>query len=204
MAPIFRVKLNWTGFPGAPGLSVFHFRDFDTEAGAGISVAGAQAAVDRIDTFITAIRTYVPQGVMLRTEPEVEVIEEADGKLQDMFTTTPAAGQQGAMSTANGFAAPVGAVINWRTSGVRNGRRIRGRTFLVPLGSGSYQADGTLAAAAQAGITTAAQALIATAGSPDLGVYARPTGPGASDGNWVVATSTNVPDMAAVLRSRRD
>lgn len=204
MAPIFRVKLNWSGFPGAPGLSVFHFRDFDTEPGAGISEAGAQAAVDRIDSFITAIRTYIPQGVMLRTEAEVEVIEETDGKLQDMFTTVPAAAQAGAMSTASGFSAPSGAVINWRTSGVRNGRRIRGRTFLVPLGAGSYQSDGTLASAAQTGLAAAAQALIDTSGSPDLGVYARPSAPGATDGNWVVATSSNVPDLAAVLRSRRD
>lgn len=196
--------MNWTGFPGAPGLSVFHFRDFDTEPGAGLSEAGAQAATDRIDTFITAAIPYLPQGVFLRSDTEVEVIEETTGELQETFSVTPAAQKAGMMSVANGFAAPSGAVINWRTQGVRNGRRIRGRTFLVPLGAGSYQADGTLSAAAVSGLAAAATALIDTTGSPDLGVYARPTAPGATDGNWVVASSATVPDMAAVLRSRRD
>lgn len=204
MAPIYRVKMNWTGFPGAPGLSVFHFRDFDTEPGAGLSEAGAQAATARVDTFITAVVPYLPQGVMLRSDTEVEVIEETTGQLEDTYSVTPAAAKTGAMSTANGFSAPSGAVINWRTQGVRNGRRIRGRTFLVPLGSGSYQADGTLSTAAVAGLAAAANALVESSGSPDLGVYARPSGPGASDGNWVVASSATVPDMAAVLRSRRD
>lgn len=204
MAPIYRVKLAWTGFTGGPGYSIFHFRDFDTEPGAGLNVAGAQAAVDRVDTFIQAINNYIPNTVYMRSEPDVEVLEESNGQLQEIYQTSPLDQLRGAATTTIGYSAASGAVINWRTNGIRNGRRVRGRTFLVPLASSAYQGNGSLVDVALTAIRGAADALSATGGSPDLGVWARPSAPGANDGDWFVVAAANVPDMAAVLRSRRD
>lgn len=196
-----RVTTRWDGFTGAPGFTVMHFRDFDTEGA--VTQAQVQSAHGRVSTFFGAVRTGLPSTARLLVRPEVEIIEDSTGELLDVVAVTgtnvPIAG-----SSAVNMAGPAGAVINWRTNGIRNGRRIRGRTFLVPLTSAVYQPDGTLDNAFVTTLQNAANALVDRAGTPDLGVYARPSGPGATDGRWVVATSATVPDMVAVLRSRRD
>lgn len=204
MAPVYRVKVRWDGFSGAPGFSVFHMRDFAEGGGDGgdPTEAGAQAAADRIYGFFNAVRTQMPTSVDLSIEPEVELLEETTAELIDMFPVTSEATLSG--SSASSFAGPVGAVVNWRTSVVHRGRRIRGRTFLVPLSMPSFTTGGVLATATLGPLRTAAEALIAPGGSPDLGVLARPSAPGASDGRWAAVTAANVPTMAAVLRSRRD
>jgi len=201
MASIIRVKAKWSGFSGAPGYSVFHFRDFS--AGEPTN-ADATAATARLKTFFEAWKILVPTGASIQIESDVEVIEETTGQLTTVLAATPVAVVSGAASAAATFASAVGAVVTWRTPGIRNGRRIRGRTFLVPLSSTAFQNDGTLASSTVGTVGSAAAALIDSAGTPDLGVYARPTGPGATDGIWYAVTSYSIPDMGAVLRSRRD
>jgi hypothetical protein len=83
-----------------------------------------------------------------------------------------------------------------------NGRRLRGRTFLVPLGSTFYTTDGTPIETARTNIAAAAAVLIANTGGPPLGVWRRPSPSGV--GVLGVATTASVPDKAAVLKSRRD
>jgi hypothetical protein len=201
MAHVLRVKLRWTGFTGAPGYSVFHFGVWE---GPPPVLADAQNAVARIDTFITAIKPLLPPVVILQCDEDVEEIEDSNGLLQNVFGTVPGNAQAGTGSGTAGYSAAAGAVITWRTGGIRNGRRVRGRNFLVPLGSPAYFTDGTLTSATLTTIRNAADALMNPAGDPDLGVWARPTGPGATDGEWFVATSNSVPDMTAMLKSRRD
>lgn len=204
--------MRWSGFQGGPGLSVFHFRDFTDQVGSADQVAGAVA---KVDTFIDDIRFYIPATVTLRTEADVEEIEDTTGDLTTVYTGAPAAAKTGLASGGTNYAAAVGAVINWRTAGVRNGRRVRGKTFLVPLSSSAFGVDGTLADGAVTALNTAAAKMVNQAGNGDLGVYARPTpvkdaqgnpvpGQHNADGIWYAATSYNVPDMGAVLRSRRD
>ena len=201
MAQILRVKLRWSGFQGAPGYSIFHFKDFE----GGDDQAGfAQGAVDRVDDFITAISPLTPGIVTLQTESDVEVLEDSTGELITAVTTTPDAPKTNNSSGGGNFASAVGAVVTWRTGTVRNGRRVRGRTFLVPLKGSSFDTDGTLLAATVTSLNAAATAMVAPAATPDLGVYARPSGPAATDGAWAVATGFSVPDMGAILRSRRD
>lgn len=211
MATIMRVKLNWTGFIGAPGYTVFHFRDFalpDTD------VADAQDAVNKVDAFANGFRSYCPSVVTLKTAADVEIIEETNGALVDVLTTVPAAAMIGNQPAANTYAAAVGGVVTWRTAGIRNNRRIRGRSFLVPFGQAAFAADGTLAASTVSGLNTLATDLRTVVGSAILGVWARPTaikdangvptGAYNNDGILHQVTSHSVPDMGAVLRSRRD
>lgn len=204
MAPILRVKALWSGFNGAPGYSVFHFRDFTTGEDGFPVEADALSAAQRVTTFFDTFKGYLPRVVTVRVEPELELIEESNGQMIDIVSITSPAAVTGGALAATTYSAASGAVVNWRTQGVRNGRRVRGRTFVVPLASDAYESNGTLGTNALTQLRTAADALVNGAGSPDLGVWARPTAPGASDGNWFVANSAFVPDMAAVLRSRRD
>jgi hypothetical protein len=185
-----------------PGYSVFHFRDFS--AGGEPTAAQALVAVDKVRAFFDAIKVYLPAIVSVQVSGEVPVIEDTTNTMTDIFTPAAPAVVTGTASGAAAYSAPVGAVVTWRTGVVRNGRVIRGRTFLVPLSSSAFQSDGTLGATPHSVILAAAAALRDQAGDGDLGVYARPTAPGATDGEWAAATGHSVPDMGAVLRSRRD
>lgn len=200
MVQIMRVQGRWTGFSGGPGYTAFHFRDFT--AGGEATSAQAQAAVDRANVFFNAVRTDIPDEISIQVESEVEVLEDTTGTLVDVFNTVQAAPNQGLASSV--YSGPVGAVVNWSTQGIRAGRRIRGRTFLVPLEANSFTGSGGLSTTSQGRLAAAAAELADSTSTPDLGVWARPTGPGIADGQWSVVSGSRVPTLAAVLRSRRD
>lgn len=204
MALILRVKANWTGFAGAPGYTVLHFRDFGTGEGGGTEVDATQAqqATTKVRTWFNSMAAFFPDDVTITMDPVVDAIEDTTGVLQDSFGVTPGALVKGTSTTS--YAAPIGAVVNWRTSSIRNGRRIRGRSFLVPLISSAFDTTGRLSAASVNDLAAAAATLADSGTTPDLGVYARPSAPGAADGQWAVVTSSNVPALGAVLTSRRD
>lgn len=201
MAELLRIKARWGGFTGAPGYTVFHMRDF--EAGGGVA-GQAQAGVDKVRTFFDGIRMWLAYGVTVQVLGEVEIIEDTTGQMVNVVGVTQPAIVTSGASVVDRYAAAVGAVITWRTAGVRNGRRIKGRSFMVPLTGNAFENNGTLHADALGAINTAATTLRNGATSPDLGVYARPSGPAATDGVWHVVTSHSTPDFSAVLRSRRD
>lgn len=192
---ILRVKARWTGFSGAPGYTVLHFNNFSDPI-----PARAQAAVNATRAFFFGIQSLLPTSVTITVDSAVDVLEEATGQLTDLVSVTPVPTVTG-MNTSS-FSAPTGALIHWLTGGVRNGRRVRGKSFLVPLTVQIYQTDGTLNAGNMSTISTAAQALI-DAENVDLVVYGRPV-QGGSPGVAHLVTGQRVPDMAAVLRSRRD
>lgn len=204
MTQLLRVKARWSGFTGAPGYSVLHFRDFNSPGGyeGAAGTEAASGAVSRTRSFFGALSAMLPDSVSIEPEQEVDLIEDTTGELLDSFQSTNGGIVEG---TATGsYSAASGAVVNWRTGGIRNGRRIRGRTFLVPLASSVYNDTGVLIPSVQAAIAAAANQLAANTGTPDLFVYARPTGPGASDGMSSVVNGASVPSMGAILRSRRD
>lgn len=204
MTALLRVKARWTGFSGAPGFTVLHFRDFSGPDGAGAEPDNAQAAAagERVRAFFQTLNGLLPESVRIAVEPDVDVVEDSTGELIDSLNAGQIATVSGAVPGS--FSGPSGAVVNWRTGGIRNGRRIRGRSFIVPLSSSIYSNAGILTAGAQDALQTAANALAASSGTPDLMVYARPTSAGATDGQSSVVTSATVPSLIAVLRSRRD
>jgi hypothetical protein len=197
---MLKVKVRWSGFIGSPGWSNFYFNGPDDSF---TTAADADIAADRVEAFFTAIKLKFPSGVSFAVQPDVEVVSESTG---DLLNVHNAGARAPITSTATSaaYSGVSGACITWRTAGVRNGRRVRGRTFLVPLVNGIYQSDGTIDNTHVNDFVTQATTL-ALPGTSNLsmGVWARPTAPGASDGDWHAITSVTVPDMAAVLRSRR-
>lgn len=193
---LYRIKARWTGFTGSPGYSIFHF-----QIPVDPNPTDAQTHANDVRQFFFAMQAYYPTSVRIQVESTVEVINESDGKLEDMVTlATPLSPVQGADSGA--YSSAVGACVTWDTTGIRAGRRVRGRTFVVPLGTTAYATDGTLSTTFQNAITAAAAALID--GQAALSVFARPSGPGATDGSAYGVTGARVADKTAVLRSRRD
>jgi hypothetical protein len=203
MPEMIRVKVNWTGFVGGPGYTNLHF---EPTVDAPITQAIVDAAVAKTQTFITSLRMCLPTTVTIGIDPAVVEIDEVTGNLETYWTAAVAATQVGADPTV--YSAASGAVINWYTNEVRNGRRVRGRTFLVPLGGGQYDAQGTIAAAKITDFQNMANALSNDATAARLVVWKRPTeDPDLGtlpDGGAYNVTSYSVPDMAAILRSRRD
>lgn len=137
----------------------------------------------------------------------------ASGETFDVTTgTLNGTWSEGTVSTATGggsggSAGGVGACVGWSTDGIRRGRKVRGRTFIVPLAANVYDSDGTLLSTTLTALNGAVTTLLA-GGSSTLQVYARPTpAPGGigpdSPGQVARITSGLVKDHVSWLRSRR-
>ena len=190
---IQRVRVIMQNWPGAPGY---------------INLYETSAVVDHtpIRNFFNSLITFIPTGITFTVPGTGDIINEGTGDIVGAWTVAAPAV---VTATASGvYAGGAGAVVDWLTSGVVAGRRPMGRTFLVPLISTAMDAQGSLTASAITAIKTAADALIAAMG-PTFLVWSRPFagGPGgvpaARLGTVNPVVGSRVPDLAAVLRSRR-
>lgn len=191
---MIRITARWTGFPGGPGYSNFFF------AGGGGLISDVGQVADRVMSAFSEITTWLASGTRIELEPEAAIVDSDTGVVSD-FAQVDSDTAVVAGGNAN-YAGPTGAVVNWRTNDLRNGRRIRGRTFLVPLNSSSFEGNGTLLAAARDDLQDFADIMMSGPGGADFGVWSRPRN--GAGGVFATVTSASVPDMAAVLRSRRD
>lgn len=184
-----RVTARWTGIPGAPGYTGLNF------SGA-LDAVEALAAANLVREFFEDIKAFLPSDARI-TYDAVARIFDGSGQLENEVSFVAPTPTQGAGTGI--YSAPSGAVITWLTNVYRNGRRFRGRTYIVPLNGNAYQDDGSLSNLALSTITDAAIALssdvpqLAVFGGDDVRGYA--TAP---------VSAVMVPDKAAVLRSRRD
>lgn len=211
MSQIGRVKAEWSGFIGAPGYTNLFF---GLKGGTfAWSAAAAQEAVDSVKALLTYTANY-PTTVNIQVSPEVDVIDSDTGELVEFHTapTTPALIT--GTSTAS-VAGPAGACISWSTDGVHRGRKVRGRTFIVPLATTSYEPNGTIFPGFLTAIRTNASGYLTMARTlVEPNIWARPftepevvggpIPPTVVPGAAFRITSASVADKVAVLRSRRD
>ena len=184
-----RVTALWTGVAGLPGYTRLSFNG-------ALDEAAATACANRVRAFFDNIKGLLPPGVVISFS-EVAQVFNAGGQLTGEVAVVP---PPAVAATGTGaFAAPVGAVVQWITGVFINGRRVRGRTFLVPLASSAFAVDGTPGSTTLATIGGAANTL--QNGVPALVIAG---GIGEGGGYEVPVTGASVPDRAAVLRSRRD
>jgi hypothetical protein len=184
---IHRLRVTWNNFPGAPGYSNFYTRDADI-----------QSLATAVRAMFEANKGLFPSGMTWTYPSVMDAIDELTGTITGSDPITPPAGNA---STGSGvYAGSAGAVVNWLTDTFVNGRRVRGRTFLVPLAGAQFDTNGSLATSAVSTLQTSAAGLV-TAQSGKMCVWHRPTTFAAGSAPFV--TGSNVPDLAAVLRSRR-
>lgn len=195
---MFRVTARWSGFTGAPGYSNFYFSSGWNDGG--LLGDEAELLADRVISAFGVISDLLPTGTRISIDPEIPVIDSDTGVAQSFNSIQPPddvhAGIRGT------YAGPAGAVVTWRTNDLRNGRRIRGRTFLVPLGTAGFQDDGTLTSDTIEDLQEFATTLMGGSLDGDLGVWSRPVN--GSGGVFASVVGYTIPDMVAVLRSRRD
>jgi hypothetical protein len=199
MPEILHTKITWTGFPGAPGYTNFYFQN---GSASDYVQADANNAMAMTHDFTLNVAALAPTGLKLTCEPAVEIVQSDTGDLVGFFNTVPGAVASGSRTTT--YNSVSGACISWGTNGVRNARRVRGRTFLVPLAGSIYHTDGTINDGDLAQLQAIGNQMIAGNAVSDFGIWARPTGPDAADGLWFSAQTAGVKDKAAILRSRRD
>lgn len=199
-----RVKARWT-IPGAgTAFSVFHFGngpDGDP------SDAEASNAATATRTFFDAIKGVLPGVVKIDVLTDVEILDVATGNLMGVQTASAQAQVVGSLAQTVSWAAPSGVCITWNTAGLRTvtskPRRVRGRTFIVPVATNVFDSDGTLTTAALTTLNTAATGLRGNFSGQEFGVYGRP-GPGGSPaGVYHSVTGHRITDQVAILRSRR-
>lgn len=190
-----RYQVSWQNWPGAPGVTSF-FTD----------PASGNPDPAPLRTFFNALAGLLPSGLTITVPATGDLIEETTGQLAGTWTATPTPTVVTGTNT-NTYAGNAGAVVHWLSTDVVNGRRVRGRSFLVPLGSSVFDTAGSLSSGTLTTIQTAAAALLASATWHPV-VWARPyTDPAGIHpsrvGSKHPATSYRVPDLAISLRSRR-
>jgi hypothetical protein len=181
----------WTGFAGAPGYTRLKWASQ-------LATSEIAAAATEYKAFWNALAGQIPNNITITLDGLAQFID-TSGTLVGQETYTAPAPTVG--SNISAWAAPSGGVISWLTDTINNGRRVRGRSFIVPLAVNAYDDEGTLAPAAITAFNNAAAAL--GAATPNNVIFSQPGGVGTT-GVEAPVTAHSVADKVAILRSRRD
>lgn len=200
MGRIIRVKVNWTGFVGSPGYTNLHFEP--TVESDPITQTLVDAAVAKVQTWLTAMKVYLPPAVVTGIDPQVVELDEQTGAIEAFWSVVPSAASPGTNTNLN-FTSGAGMCITWGTGGVRKGRRVRGRTFVVPISHGSMESDGSLVNGHVTSWQGFANTLAGDSNGIRLVIYARTPGAIIPDGGAYDVTSVSIKDRPAFLTSRR-
>ncbi len=179
--------VQWTGFPGGPGYTNFYFT---TDVGGGAA----------LQTFFAAVAPMLPSTVKIQVPSSGPQLNPLTGEQTGVWTT--ASHPQIAGLAGGKYSAASGACVTWVTGVFVRGRRVRGRTFLVPLESGCYAPDGTIDDGTRT-IMNAAVATFVTATSPGHCIYVRNRKNHTDEGIACEVVSGNIRDRIAILTSRR-
>lgn len=195
MPIIMRYKLAWSLPSGGPGVTTLFAMPDTSEQ---VFADAARAFISDALQVATA-HDALPTGCSIQGEAIVDNLEVTDGTLTSAVPVTAPAVIAG--NATGSYSAPSGAVITWLTGLVHQGRRVRGRTFLVPIANQQLDTNGTLGSAFLTNLRTAAATYIAGAVNP--AIWARPD-PGTTNGAAFSVAAASVADKVAVLTSRRD
>jgi hypothetical protein len=193
---MYRYRYTWTGWLGQPGYTNFF---------ALTDATPQQLADDSHQFFLTALGgggaiTMLPENLKITGDAYVSELadDSGDEQVQLQVTIPPVVSGLG----VSAYAAPSGACVTWNTNKFLSGRRVRGRTFLVPLSGLAYEPNGTLSDVFLTNLRLAAVNYISSPTAPC--VWHRPTTKGGVDGAAFAIITSVVGDRSAVLRSRRD
>lgn len=191
---VIEYRVNWDGPIGGPGVTVFHGR---TVTG-GVDSIAAEELAGKAHEFFNALGALIPAGYVLEFPGEAVELNTTTGALEDVYTFDPP--DDVVCSGGGDWAAPVGMRVEWRTDAIVAGRRLRGRTFIVPITAAAFDATGSPDSTSIGLVSTAAAEFYDEdpIGNVDPGVWSR------THGILADITGHVVPDQATVLRSRRD
>jgi hypothetical protein len=156
----------WNTPGGGTGYSVFHTTDM-------VSSSNAQAAANAIRAWFNTLVGLFPDEVSITFDTEVLELD-VTGNLLAVYAVTPPAQVTGTQSTTYNRAA--GIRVDWGTGVILSGRRLTGRTYLVPVSSGAFDANGLVTSATVSAIQAANSTLLTSLDLVgNLGVWSRTT-----------------------------
>lgn len=197
------VRTEWSGTSGGPGLTQFALLG---AAGGEWNPGGEQAAVNAVRAFWFALAGILPDELRLTVNPVVDSYNRETGDLIASNTagTVPAVV---AGTSTTGYAGGAGLKITWNTGQIRNGRRVRGSTFIVPVTLGAFTNIGTVTPGTITTVNAAAANLVTALGQGgvSLGVWSRPRDtPNVRVGFATQVVNGSCSSKSAILRGRRD
>jgi hypothetical protein len=195
------------GWSGGPGVNTFYFVG-ETE-----DQTAALIALARVHTLFESLIGIYPRGVSHTLTPEVDQVDSFTGNVTDVFPGEVSTVIQSTVSATEMAPTAIAALGTFKTNTFTAGKRMKGRAFFSPLGSGSLDALGTLNDGTRTGIANALTAMIDSGSTTvDWVVWQRPRKANsgtagnlpARAGKTAVVVSASCNDKLAVLRSRRD
>lgn len=202
--PVGIVRTGWQGTSGGPGLTQLAFGG-TLEGGTNWDATGAQAVVNAVRTFWSANQANIPDNIVLTVSPIVDIYDTVGGSLVGTYTAaTPPATVTGTSTAV--FSMATGIKLNWLTTVIMNGRRVRGATFIVPAASVAFDTNGIVTNSARTLLQTSSATLLGAANTAThpMGVWSRPTTTTSNDGAFTAISSGDASEKGAVLRGRRD
>ena len=136
---------------------------------------GAQGAVNAVRGFWEAIKAYLPDELTLVVSPIVDSYNRETGELT-LSTIAATAPASVAGTGTLGYTGGAGMKVTWETGQIRDGRRVRGSTFIVPCTGAAFTATGTVGTTPKTTVNNAAAAMMTALGvaNTSLGVWSRP------------------------------
>ena len=200
-ADLCRMTARWDGIEGAPGYTTFYSLLGDPPS------ATADALAASFRAFFLILRLDIPTPVVITIDPTMEIIDSGTGVLNSI--STAGTGPFSITFAAGGnYSSPSGGTVGWLTAGIHLGKRVKGRTYVVPLSNSSYETNGTLTGSQLTNLGEASRQRLAA--NPGAAIWARPrfsktlprtlVAPGAA----FAISGHVVRDKAAILTSRRD
>jgi len=187
-----RIRVTWTGQTGLPGISTFYAGETDS------------TAVAALVTYFGNIDFGFPSSTNWEVPASGDLIDVESGELGGTWSQTGSAVVPGTGGAVN-YAAGVGCRVRWHTSGLVNGRRLVGSTFLTGMAVLSYGSDGTIDTSTLTQFRAHATTLVTTSAlhvwSPPFA--GSPTVPERLGSSAIVQSAT-MPDKVTSLRSSRN
>ena len=202
-------KEDIVGGMGHVGVSRFCFTP---TVGTDLSAAQITSAHYAMSDFYMAIQDLIPADIVITVDPIVDEFEADTGLLVfEHVDTSPPGGITG--TDTDNYANGAGAHISWSTTTIWRGKRVRGGTYVVPLGHSAWALDGHLNPDAVTSINSAASAMVAefAAHGSTFGVWSRPrlaktkADPAGThvDGNFAPIAGGTVSALSGILARRR-
>lgn len=203
MAKVSAVSAVWTVGIGGPGVGKYWFNEL-------LDATARQAAVDSVRSLLFTAGSALKTTWSIQVGQTIQNFDLTTGQLTDeVLAGTKPPLVSGSFADASAHTAGVGARILWRTGVVLGGRKVVGRSFLVPL-AGVYASNGNISSTFIGTMKTAITTYVTQPSARPVvwhKTFSKPTDPDQKPvylgGNAVPIQSGDVLDPPSSLRSRR-
>lgn len=201
MASIARSRVQITYDKGGPGVTTWYWSGGFPNGG------NLPAALEDMHTEIaavyTALKPYIPSNVTCWVRPEVDIVDASTGLITGVLVSDQKGLQVQGTNNSSQVSRGTQVCVNLYTDRWINGRRLKGRHFIGPIGGGVVGNDGQISPATQATFEDAYASVISGVGGR-LAILHRGNSNTHTGFDYGDVVSVKTMDRPANLSSRRD